>query len=230
MQTTATYDPSSEEFVVHTPTTLAQKYWITNASVHAQWAVVFAHLWVAGTNHGIHGFLVRIRGDDMAPCAGVVIEDMGHKMGCNGVDNGESGVEFGVEFEWGWVGLRVCVSRMGARRVLWGRVLLWWGFGVVGEERRMRSLTHKNNTTTITTTPTKHKTTHNKHKTINKINKTTRQASSASSTSASPAPPSSTPSPPSPPTAASPRGSPSPATASSRSPTSCCRGASASPR
>lgn len=25
----------------------------------------------------------------MAPCDGVVIEDMGHKMGCNGVDNGK---------------------------------------------------------------------------------------------------------------------------------------------
>ena len=37
----------------------AQKYWITNASVHAQWAVVFAQLWVGGANQGIHGFLVR---------------------------------------------------------------------------------------------------------------------------------------------------------------------------
>ncbi len=25
----------------------------------------------------------------MSPCAGVTIEDMGHKMGCNGVDNGK---------------------------------------------------------------------------------------------------------------------------------------------
>ena len=41
------------------------------------------------TNHGIHGFLVRIRNPDMAPVAGVTIEDMGHKMGCNGVDNGK---------------------------------------------------------------------------------------------------------------------------------------------
>ena len=122
MQTTATYEPASQEFVIHTPTTLAQvrssrhalegaggcvclcvclergggsefrpaaaaragtalptptpnhaltpppppphtahaqKYWITNASVHAQWAVVFAQLWVGGANQGIHGFLVR---------------------------------------------------------------------------------------------------------------------------------------------------------------------------
>lgn len=89
MQTTATYDHAAGEFIIHTPTTLAQKYWITNASVHAQWAVVFAQLMVAGTNHGIHGFLVRIRQPDMTPTPGVVIEDMGHKMGCNGVDNGK---------------------------------------------------------------------------------------------------------------------------------------------
>lgn len=31
----------------------------------------------------------RIRDDNMSPCTGVTIEDMGHKMGCNGVDNGK---------------------------------------------------------------------------------------------------------------------------------------------
>lgn len=29
MQTTATYDPVTQEFIIHTPTTLAQKFWIT---------------------------------------------------------------------------------------------------------------------------------------------------------------------------------------------------------
>mmetsp|Transcript_3167 Transcript_3167/g.6936 ORF Transcript_3167/g.6936 Transcript_3167/m.6936 type:complete len:665 (+) Transcript_3167:191-2185(+) len=89
MQTTATYDASTQEFIIDTPTTLAQKYWITNSAVHAQWCVVFAQLLMKGTNHGIHGFLVRIRNPDMSVCRGVRIEDMGHKMGCNGVDNGK---------------------------------------------------------------------------------------------------------------------------------------------
>ncbi|GBF93833.1 acyl-coenzyme A oxidase peroxisomal [Raphidocelis subcapitata] len=89
MQTTATYDAGAEEFIIHSPTTLSQKYWITNASVHAQWAVVFAQLGIAGQQQGIHGFLVRIRQPDMTPTPGVIIEDMGHKMGCNGVDNGK---------------------------------------------------------------------------------------------------------------------------------------------
>ncbi|EFJ45833.1 hypothetical protein VOLCADRAFT_93964 [Volvox carteri f. nagariensis] len=89
MQTTAEYDKDTQEFVIHTPGSLAQKYWITNSAVHAQWAVVFAQLTVAARQEGIHGFLVRIRNPDMSVCPGVRVEDMGHKMGCNGVDNGK---------------------------------------------------------------------------------------------------------------------------------------------
>ncbi|GFR45198.1 hypothetical protein Agub_g6590 [Astrephomene gubernaculifera] len=89
MQTTAEYDSVRQEFIIHTPGSLAQKYWITNSAVHAQWAVVFAQLTVNGRQEGIHGFLVRIRNPDMSVCPGVRVEDMGHKMGCNGVDNGK---------------------------------------------------------------------------------------------------------------------------------------------
>ena len=63
MQTTAQFDQAADEFIIHTPTTLAQKYWITNSAVHAKWAVVFAQLLIGGRNEGIHGFLVRIRNE-----------------------------------------------------------------------------------------------------------------------------------------------------------------------
>lgn len=59
MQTTATWQPASGTFIIHSPSTLSQKYWITNSAVHAQWCVVFAQLLMGGQNHGIHGFLVR---------------------------------------------------------------------------------------------------------------------------------------------------------------------------
>jgi acyl-CoA oxidase len=36
----------------------------------------------------VNSFIVRIRGDDMKPCKGVMIEDMGVKMELNPVDNG----------------------------------------------------------------------------------------------------------------------------------------------
>lgn len=89
MQTSATLDLDRDEFVIQTPTTLAQKYWITNSAVDAKWAVVFAQLIIRGKNYGVHGFLTQIRDDDMRPMKDVRIEDMGHKMGTNGVDNGK---------------------------------------------------------------------------------------------------------------------------------------------
>lgn len=41
METTVTYDEGTKEFVVNTPTTLAQKYWITNGFKHSNHALVF---------------------------------------------------------------------------------------------------------------------------------------------------------------------------------------------
>ena len=49
--------------------------------------VVFAKLLIDGKNEGLHGILVRIRDNDMKVMPGVTVEDMGHKMGLNGVDN-----------------------------------------------------------------------------------------------------------------------------------------------
>lgn len=42
METTATYDETSQTFTINCPTTLSQKYWITNGACHANYAVVFA--------------------------------------------------------------------------------------------------------------------------------------------------------------------------------------------
>merc|ERR1712141_71576 len=87
METTATYDKATKEFIVNTPHPLAQKYWITNGAIHAKHIVVFARLIVNGKNEGLHGVLVRIRDDDLKILPKVRVEDMGHKMGLNGVDN-----------------------------------------------------------------------------------------------------------------------------------------------
>jgi len=91
METTAKYDQESRQLVIHTPSIRAQKYWITNSAIHAQFCVVFAQLVDgAGMQQGVHAVLVRIRDHlTMHPANGVVIHDMGHKMGCNGVDNGK---------------------------------------------------------------------------------------------------------------------------------------------
>ncbi|KAJ3171282.1 hypothetical protein HK101_011268 [Irineochytrium annulatum] len=89
METTATWDAKTREFIINTPTVLAQKYWITNGFCDALFSVVFAQTYINGKNEGIHVFLVRIRNEDLTPAKGVRIDDMGHRMGCNGVDNGK---------------------------------------------------------------------------------------------------------------------------------------------
>jgi acyl-CoA oxidase len=88
LETTATYDASTHEFVVHTPNRGARKDYIGNAALHGRMAVVFAQLEVAGEQHGVHAFLVPIRDEQGRALPGVLIEDCGAKAGLNGVDNG----------------------------------------------------------------------------------------------------------------------------------------------
>jgi acyl-CoA oxidase len=88
LRTTATYDPASEEFVVHTPDDDARKDYIGNAARDARLAAVFAQLIVGGEARGVHALLVPLRDDDGAVLPGVRIEDCGAKLGLDGVDNG----------------------------------------------------------------------------------------------------------------------------------------------
>jgi acyl-CoA oxidase len=88
LRTTATYDPATDEFVVHTPDDAARKDYIGNAACHGRMAAVFAQLVVGGVSHGVHALLVPLRGADGEPLPGVGIEDCGEKLGLNGVDNG----------------------------------------------------------------------------------------------------------------------------------------------
>jgi len=88
LQTTATYDPDSQEFVVDTPCDEARKEYIGNSACHARVAAVFAQLVVGGECHGVHALVVPLRDEEGRLCPGVRIEDCGEKMGLNGVDNG----------------------------------------------------------------------------------------------------------------------------------------------
>ncbi len=87
--TTATYDPATEEFVLHTPFRAAWKDYLGNAAQHATAAVVFAQLRTLGVEHGVHAFYVPLRDTRTgAFLPGVGGEDDGLKGGLNGVDNG----------------------------------------------------------------------------------------------------------------------------------------------
>jgi acyl-CoA oxidase len=89
LATTATLDRETDEWVVQTPTEADHKEWIGNAAAHGQMATVFAQLVIGGDRCGVHAFLVPIRSAAGDVLPGVRIADSGHKMGLNGIDNGQ---------------------------------------------------------------------------------------------------------------------------------------------
>ncbi|MGB4780162.1 acyl-CoA dehydrogenase [Microbacterium sp.] len=86
--TTATYDPETEEFVIHTPFRGAWKDYLGNAALHGRAATVFGQLVTGGVNYGVHCFFVPLRDDEGQFLPGVGGEDDGVKGGLNGIDNG----------------------------------------------------------------------------------------------------------------------------------------------
>ena len=92
MDTTATYDHETQEFIIHSPTPESQKNWISFAANHAQGCVVFVDLITgkkgATISEGVHAIYVPIRSKAGKVLKGVTILDQGHKPCINGNDNG----------------------------------------------------------------------------------------------------------------------------------------------
>ncbi|CAO1632561.1 unnamed protein product [Parajaminaea phylloscopi] len=89
LETTATFDEKSDEFVVHTPHIGATKWWIGGAAQTATHCAVFAQLVIKGKKHGTKTFIVPLRDPKtLALLPGINIGDIGKKMGRDGIDNG----------------------------------------------------------------------------------------------------------------------------------------------
>ena len=88
LETTATYDPATEEFIIHSPTPNSRKDYIGGAAESATVAAVFAQLITNGQGHGVHCIVVPIRDDAGNTLPGVTITDCDYKGGLLGVDNG----------------------------------------------------------------------------------------------------------------------------------------------
>jgi acyl-CoA oxidase len=92
LETSATYDPATEEFIIHSETPSARKDYIGGAAETATMASVFAQLITAEdgkpVNHGVHCVLVPIRDEDGNDLPGVTTSDCDYKGGLPGVDNG----------------------------------------------------------------------------------------------------------------------------------------------
>ncbi|KAF6777133.1 hypothetical protein AHF37_03615 [Paragonimus kellicotti] len=97
LETTAEYDFSTKEFIINTPTTEASKYWITNGALHAHFCICLCSvdhgrettrhpcLSCADSRPPIKSWSIAFVPGIVMP--GVAIEEMGYKLGLNGVDN-----------------------------------------------------------------------------------------------------------------------------------------------
>ena len=58
LETTATLDKSSDEFVIHTPNIKATKFWPGGLGLQATHAIVYAKLMLGGKSYGAQPFFV----------------------------------------------------------------------------------------------------------------------------------------------------------------------------
>ena len=89
LETTATYIPETDEIEIHSPTLSATKWWPGALGRTANHAIVYARLIVGGRDLGIHNFMVQLRSiTTHEPLPGIVVGDIGPKIGYNNQDNG----------------------------------------------------------------------------------------------------------------------------------------------
>lgn len=89
IETTATYDKTSKEFILDSPTLTSTKFWPGGAAKTSNFATVMAQLVIDGVDYGIHGFVVQLRSmEDHRLMPGIEAGDIGMKAGFDSTDNG----------------------------------------------------------------------------------------------------------------------------------------------
>ncbi|KAB7498100.1 putative peroxisomal acyl-coenzyme A oxidase 1 [Armadillidium nasatum] len=92
LETTATYDENTEEFILHSPTISSYKWWPGGLAKTANYAVVMAQLYAKGKCHGPHPFMVQLRDEEThESLPGIKVGEIGPRLGLNTNDNGYLG-------------------------------------------------------------------------------------------------------------------------------------------
>ncbi|KAK5639615.1 hypothetical protein RI129_012107 [Pyrocoelia pectoralis] len=94
LETTATYDPETEEFIINSPMLTSYKWWPGGLGHTANYAIVVAQLNTLGKCYGIHPFVVQLRDEEThLPLPGIKIGEIGCKLGMNSTNNGYLGFD-----------------------------------------------------------------------------------------------------------------------------------------
>uniref|UniRef100_A0A8D0U696 Acyl-coenzyme A oxidase n=1 Tax=Sus scrofa TaxID=9823 RepID=A0A8D0U696_PIG len=89
LETTATYDPATQEFILNSPTVTSIKWWPGGLGKTSNHAIVLAQLITQGKCYGLHAFIVPIREQGThKPLPGITVGDIGPKFGYDEMDNG----------------------------------------------------------------------------------------------------------------------------------------------
>ncbi|XP_070595973.1 peroxisomal acyl-coenzyme A oxidase 1 isoform X3 [Erythrolamprus reginae] len=89
LETTATYDPATQEFILNSPTVTSIKWWPGGLGKTSNYAIVLAQLYTQNKSHGLHAFIVPLRQlGTHEPLPGITIGDIGPKFGYDEMDNG----------------------------------------------------------------------------------------------------------------------------------------------
>ncbi|KAJ8961066.1 hypothetical protein NQ314_005996 [Rhamnusium bicolor] len=79
----------TKNFILNSSDFEAAKCWAGGLGQSATHAIVYAQLILKGISYGLHAFVVPIRDPkNLLPYTGLIVGDMGEKIGLNGIDNG----------------------------------------------------------------------------------------------------------------------------------------------
>ncbi|RLN37450.1 hypothetical protein BBO99_00007339 [Phytophthora kernoviae] len=88
IETIATYDKATQEFIIDSPTLTSRKWWPGGLGKTSTHTIVIARLILDGRDVGVQSFIVQVRSfKDHMPLPGIEIGDIGPKVGFNAIDN-----------------------------------------------------------------------------------------------------------------------------------------------
>ena len=89
METTFKLDKDTDEWIIHTPSIKATKFWPGSLGITANHAVVYGRCIANGNDYGVKPFMVQIRSmETHMPMKGIEVGDLGAKLGYNTMENG----------------------------------------------------------------------------------------------------------------------------------------------